>query len=424
MSITLIRLAFSGIRSRIPASVLTILVTGSAAATIVIALSLGSTISDPWQRTFVAANGAHVQANVQSEADASRIAQLPGVTQADDPVPVAQATILVNGKPTRVFVAGLSGHEQVNVPVVKSGEGPGDGSILLERSLSEAIHATAGAALELQGPAGPISLEFAGEAISPSQPRYPRSNPGLVWVTRATFERVFPDQSSWRWMENLRLEDPGDAPRFATNASSVLPAGTYAVQPWQQMQAIALQETQPFQVILIGYTALLLVVSAAVIGIVIGARAANQTREIGIFKTIGFTPRQVAMVYTLEVLLLALGGALLGFVPGVLIAPVLARTSASTLLTSPEMSVSVASPRHCRGNRGAHRRACRVSLGTTERQQPRSRCAPLRSDSPCGRHPGWDASSRSQSFRFPRCSVCETSPRDDAASFGSCWSFC
>jgi ABC-type lipoprotein release transport system permease subunit len=224
------------------------------------------------------------------------------------------------------------------VPVVTSGEGPVDGSILVERSLAEAIQAEAGAALALQGPEGPINLEFAGEAISPSQPRYPRSNPGLIWVTRATFEQVIPDPTNWRWMENLRLDVPGDAPRFAASASSAFPAGTVYVQPWQEMQDTALQETQPFQVILFGYTALLLFVSAAVIGIVVGARAANQAREIGIFKTIGFTPRQVASIYAFEVIVLALMGAALGFVPGVVIAPLLARATASTLLTSPEPS--------------------------------------------------------------------------------------
>jgi putative ABC transport system permease protein len=341
MTPLIVRLALSGIRARIPASVLTLLVTGAAAATIVIALSIGSTIADPWQQTFAAANGAHIQASVPTNADAVRIAQMPGVSQADDPVPVAQATLIVDGEPTRVIVVGLSGHERVNVPLITSGTEPADGSILLERSLAQAIHVNAPTDLALQGSSGMIPLTFAGEAISPSQARYPRSNPGLVWVTRATFEQIAPDRSSWRWNENLRLSDPASAPAFAANAASAFPSGTVSVEPWQQMQSTALQETQPFQVILIGYTALLLVVSAAVIGIVIGARAANQAREIGIFKTIGFTPRQIASVYTFEVLLLALSGTLLGFIPGFMIAPLLARASASTLLTAPEQTVSL-----------------------------------------------------------------------------------
>jgi hypothetical protein len=60
MRLTLVRLAFAGIRSRLLASVLTILLSSAAAATIVLALEVGATAREPWQRTFDAANGAHV----------------------------------------------------------------------------------------------------------------------------------------------------------------------------------------------------------------------------------------------------------------------------------------------------------------------------------------------------------------------------
>lgn len=340
MTLTLLRLASSGIRSRVPASILTVLVTGAAAATIVIALSLGSTIAEPWQHTFDVANGAHVQAIVPSESDAQRIAQLPGIAYADAPMPVAQADMLVNGKPTRVFVVGLSGQELVNTPVVTGGAAPNDGSVLLERSLAEAIHANRNATLALQSPSGTMPLDFAGEAIVPSQPRYPRSNPGLVWVTRATFERVFPDATGWRWIENIRLGDAAGASQFVASASSEFPSDIASFETWQDMRTSALQEAQPFQVILIGYLVLLLVVSVAVIGIIVGARAANQAREIAVLKTIGFTPRQIAATYALEVIVLAMVGALLGFIPAVMIAPSLARASASTLLATPQTSIS------------------------------------------------------------------------------------
>ena len=67
MTRTLVRLAFSGIRSRILASTLTVLLAGAAAATVVLALEVGDTGRDPWERTFAAAHGAHVLANVPTE---------------------------------------------------------------------------------------------------------------------------------------------------------------------------------------------------------------------------------------------------------------------------------------------------------------------------------------------------------------------
>jgi hypothetical protein len=66
MTATLVKVAFAGIRSRLLASALTMLIASAAAATIVLAVEVGATARDPWQRTFTAANGAHVLADVPS----------------------------------------------------------------------------------------------------------------------------------------------------------------------------------------------------------------------------------------------------------------------------------------------------------------------------------------------------------------------
>ena len=79
MTALVFKLAFLGIRSRLLAGALTIAIAGAAVATIVVALEVRSSGLDPWQRTFSAANGAHVLAFVPSRADASAIARLPGV---------------------------------------------------------------------------------------------------------------------------------------------------------------------------------------------------------------------------------------------------------------------------------------------------------------------------------------------------------
>ena len=48
------------------------------------------------------------------------------------------------------------------------------------------------------------------------------------------------------------------------------------------------------------YTILLLIVAFVVVGILVGARASAQHREIGLLKAAGFTPRQVGAVFALE----------------------------------------------------------------------------------------------------------------------------
>jgi len=338
---TLVRLAFAGIRSRALASVLTILLSSAAAATIVLALEVGATARDPWQRTFTAANGAHVLANVPTQADARAIAALPGVAERDEPVPIAVARVARRGGTERLLLAGLPA--RINVPVRTSGSALREDGVVLERSFAEALGLAVGTPLRLAGAGGPIELPILGTAISPSQPRFPRSNTGLAWVRRATLERIEPDHSRWHWTQAIRLANAAAAPAFAARAAASLPAGTASVATWEDQREEALRDAQPIGIILTTYTILLLVVVFAVVAILVGARASAQHREIGLLKAVGLTPRQVSAVFALESAALGLISVVIGFAIGALLAPRLAAPSAETLLGPP---TTAASPWH------------------------------------------------------------------------------
>jgi ABC-type lipoprotein release transport system permease subunit len=343
MTATLIRLAFAGIRSRLLASVLTLLLSSAAAATIVLALEVGATARDPWQRTFTAANGAHVLANVPSQADARAIAALPGVAERDEPVPMAGARVARRGGTDRLLLAGLPARPLVNTPVRTAGSALGKDGIVLERSFADALGLEVGTPLRLAAAGGPIVLPILGTAISPSQPRYPRSNPGLAWVRRATLERIAPDRSGWSWTQAIRLANAAAAPGFAARATASLPAGAASVVTWEDQRAEALRDAQPIGIILTTYTIVLLVVVFVVVAILVGARASAQHREIGLLKAVGLTPRQVTAVFALESAALGLIAVVIGFAIGVLLAPRLAAPAAETMLGSP---TTAANPWH------------------------------------------------------------------------------
>ncbi len=349
MTALLFRLAFAGIRSRLLASALTITIAGAAAATIVLALEVRSSGRDPWQQTFDAANGAHVLAFAHSQADARAIANLPGVTERDAPVPLVTAslgpTLGVPGSRDRVELAGVSGRTTVNVPVPTAGSQVREGGIVLERSLARALGTEVGATLELTTRRGSFDLPVLGIAVVPSQPRYPRRNPGLAWVTRATLERIEPDSTRWRWAEALRLANPSATAAFTERAAASLSAtalqsGEIYFEPWQVQRDNALADAQPIEVIVTTYSILLLIVAFVVVGILVGARASAQHREIGLLKAAGFTPRQVGAVFGLESAALGLVAAALGFTLGMLLAPRLAAPSAETLIGSPTIAAN------------------------------------------------------------------------------------
>jgi putative ABC transport system permease protein len=344
MTALLFRLAFTGIRSRLLASALTIAIAGAAAATIVLALEVRSSGRDPWQQTFDAANGGHVLVFAHSQADARKIANLPGVTDRGAPVPLVTVTLGPRSA-DRAELAGLSGRTAVNQPVLTAGSQLRDGGILLERSLARARDIEVGATLELTTRRGLVDLSVLGTAVVPSQPRYPRRNPGLAWVTRTTLERIEPDRTRWRWTEALRLANPLAAAAFTDQAAAGFSAttrrsGALYFESWQDQRYNALADAQPIELIVATYTILLLIVAFVVVGILVGARASAQHREIGLLKAAGFTPRQVGAVFALESAALGLIAAALGFTLGMLLAPRLAAPSAETLIGSPTIAAN------------------------------------------------------------------------------------
>lgn len=330
---TLARLAFSGIRSRLLASILTIVLAGTAAATVVLALQIGQTNRDPWQRTFDAAHGAHVLVGVPTEDRARALASLDGVGEAAEPVAETTLDLDTAGGPVKLFVDGLSAPPTVNAPVATAGVvDPGNG-IVLERSLAAALGLSVGSEVKVGGQ----DLPVVGTAILPSQPRYPRSNPGLSWVSRPTLERLAPERDQWRWTEALRLSDPGSA-RVVADAA-VAGSADASVLTWQEQRDSALQEAAPLQLVLTMYAMVLLAVVLAVVAMLAGARALQQHREIGLLKAVGLTPGQVTAVFVIESAMLGVVASVLGFAAGTFLAPRLSATAQSSLLGSPNLAV-------------------------------------------------------------------------------------
>ena len=345
MTVMLVRLAFAGIRSRLLASALTIAIAAASVGTIVLALEVRSSGIDPWQQTFTEANGAHVLALVPSPADAVAIGALPGVTERSAPIPHVLATVGPR-ESELVQLAGSSRPPIVNTPIPTAGSPLSDRGIVLERSLARALGLEVGDTLEVTSRDGDRSIEtpVLGTAVVPSQARYPRSKPGLAWVTPATLEQVEPDRSAWRWSVAVRLEDPSASSAFTARAAAAIPAasrsGNLYFQTWQAQRDLALGDAQGTQVIVTMFTVLLLIIAFVVIGILVGARATEQHRQVGLLKAVGFTPRQVGIVFALESVALGVVAAALGFALGAILAPRLAAPSAQTLVGSPTIAAN------------------------------------------------------------------------------------
>jgi putative ABC transport system permease protein len=338
MTLTLFKLAFGGIRARLLASLFTVLLAATATTTIVLALEVSRTVDDPWRRTFQAARGADVLAVVPTVDDARAVAGRRDVAEYDDPTPITQAELELPGGSETIQIAGLVGQPTLNIPVAVAGTSrPGSG-IVLERSLAEVLGIGIGDVVRLNSAREPVVLDVVGTAITPSQSRYPRQTPGLAWVSRSTLESAQPDVTRWSWVQPVRLADPERAAAFAAGVLASFPPQTVVATTADDQRASVLTENQPTIVLLTAYTVALLAVAMAEIAILIGARASQQRREIGLVKAVGLTPRQVSLTFVIETVALGVAGVLVGFVVGMLLAPTLAAPALSTLLGSPSIA--------------------------------------------------------------------------------------
>src|SRR5262249_7433545 len=156
--------------------------------------------ADPWQRTFQAANGAHVLVNVATEADARSASTIPGIEQRGIPAPQVLGSVVVDGKPVTATLIGLDLRQRVNVPVTTDGAGLRGGGVVLERSFADATGLPVGSHVALAAGGNSVELPVVGLAVSPAQARYPRSNPGVAWVSPEVIERLQPARTQWRWV--------------------------------------------------------------------------------------------------------------------------------------------------------------------------------------------------------------------------------
>src|SRR5262249_41296539 len=137
-------------------------------------------------------------------------------------------------------------------------------------------------------------------------------------------------------MEAVRLDDPSAAASFAARAVSRFPAASF--ESWEAQRDNALLDSQPIQLIVTTFSILLLIVAFFVVAILVGARASQQRRVIGLLKAAGLTPRQIGVVFALESAALGLLATAVGFLFGMMLAPRLAAPSAETLLGSPSIA--------------------------------------------------------------------------------------
>jgi putative ABC transport system permease protein len=343
--------ALADIRRRRLQSAVVLVIVLLASLTGTIALTLTSQTRDPYQRAFDAQKGAHLQVFYDGEVDPSLLTATPrliGAASSGGPYPGVTIAFTKGDQkyPQLEAIGRADPGGNVGVLNVVAGHWPtSDREVALTRSFSELRKISIGDRLvDVNVPDKPILTVVAqvvdideGEAQLSSQNAWvlPSAIPTLG--NRADFDYH---------MDYRFAGDPGgdQLKGYTDRLQAALPPGSISGSVNYLLLRSVFNITNTILTsVLLSFSVFALVAAAAIVGNLVTGIVISSQREIGIMKSIGFTPVQVVGVFVLQVVVPALAGCVVGIPAGTLASqPLLANSSrALGLAYEPTLSVPI-----------------------------------------------------------------------------------
>ncbi|MHB9862635.1 ABC transporter permease [Streptomyces sp. YIM S03343] len=299
-----LRWAHSDLRTHRGEALFIVLATVGVVASLLLAAALFGYATNPWQRVFTQAHGAHAWIHTAPSADARRLTALDGVEAVAGPYPTESTSVVSRGTRASVELRGTPHLPSVGRPLLTSGRwldpARPDG-VVLESRLARALLAEPGDTLTLPGTARTLTVLGVAES---AEPRYsPGEQPGLVWALPSAV------RNPGGQVTGLRLADPGDTDYAVQRAVTVLGADAVdEVSTWRQARSEAQGDNRLLGQVLGLFGLGSLVAAGFAVHGAIGTRIRGHLRDISVLKAIGFTPGQVVRIFLLQHVAYALLG--------------------------------------------------------------------------------------------------------------------
>jgi putative ABC transport system permease protein len=326
--------AIADIRRRRLQSAVVLVIVLLASGTGTMALTLMSQTRDPYQRAFDAQKGAHLQVFYDRHTDYTLVAQTPqtlGATVHGGPY---VSTSIAFYKGDTKYWLNTIGRDDPGGPVgilkVVAGHWPAnDGEIALTRSFGDLRHFRVGDRIRVDSvPAKPVLTVSAlvvdideGEAELSSQ---------SAWVLSSAVTPLVKDLY-WYAVGYRFAGDPTNAQLsgYLETLRAALPPGSIIGSINYLVVRNVFNITNSILTnLLLAFSAFALIAAVAIVANLVTGIVISTQREIGIMKSIGFTPAQVVAAFILQAIIPAATGALVGVPTGTLLSqPLLANSS-------------------------------------------------------------------------------------------------
>ncbi|MYQ43680.1 ABC transporter permease, partial [Streptomyces sp. SID4985] len=200
-----LRWAHSDLRAHRGEALFLTLATAGIVASLLLAAALFGYATNPWQRVFTQAHGAHVWLHTAPSADTARLTGLDGVRAVAGPYDTEAATVSCRGTRAAVELRATTQLPSVGRPLLTAGhwlDAARPDGVVLESGLARALLAEPGDTLALPGTARTLTVEGIADS---AEPRYSAGEqPGLVWALPSAV------RAPGYQVTGLRLADPAD----------------------------------------------------------------------------------------------------------------------------------------------------------------------------------------------------------------------
>ena len=321
-----------------------VLATLLAAATLLtLALITFRTASGAYDRLFERTHGAHLWLYLDSrrvtvEEVVQVLAELAGVEETTGVIHALSVNLYLGEESLRSQELREWPDEAASVahPLLIAGRAPEPGetdAIVLDRNVAATYELKVGDTIDLMTPDGRQPLNIVGLQVNAIHCPFPNCQPAREYVAPGALTDLRASFSTWPGAESLavglRLRDPAEREKVVQATREALPPS--AIVSWWDWEEVRPHCDESVRLQRILFTAFSIVAGLAagllMANIIVGAVRA-QTRQIGLLKAVGFTGWQLALVYLIEYLGLALVASLGGLGLGGLLASTILRTIA------------------------------------------------------------------------------------------------
>jgi putative ABC transport system permease protein len=326
------RKTLADLKSRPMQAALLFLVIAASATTLSLALNVASGAARPYERLRERSNAADVWINqLPEDYDEAKLQSFESVEALSGPFAISWMNygIRQGERKQQVAVVGMPSEQpQMDFPVVTKGRWLGPGGtqeIVVDSGAAKLLRLKVGQEIKLLAPHGEETFTVVGFAVPTGRVPAPISDPAFVYVLPETLKRIEPNpatsgsEEGYWYRTGVKLVDGNTTRAFLQEATAA--RMRFDLTRWQDVRENVKQANQ-FDVIFLNvFSVFALLAAGLIVANAIGGQVLSQIRDIGILKTIGFTPRQVMLSLLVQNLSLALGASLVGVLIGLLVTP-------------------------------------------------------------------------------------------------------